>query len=65
MFGYSVLRASSNAELLLEMLTQLEAFGIPLEGLHTETGPGVYEAAIAVDEGIARRRSRHACSRPR
>jgi len=26
---------------------QLSAFGIPLEGLHTETGPGVYEAAIA------------------
>ena len=34
------------------MLTQLEAFGIPLEGLHTETGPGVYEAAIAVDDGM-------------
>jgi glutamine synthetase len=52
MFGYSILRASSSAELLLEMLTQLEAFGIPLEGLHTETGPGVFEAAIAVDEGM-------------
>ncbi|MEM7658853.1 MAG: glutamine synthetase, partial [Bacteroidota bacterium] len=24
----------------------LEQFGVPLEGLHTETGPGVYEAAI-------------------
>jgi glutamine synthetase len=53
MFGYSVLRASSNSQLLIEMLTELEAFGIPLEGLHTETGPGVFEAAIAVDEGIA------------
>jgi glutamine synthetase len=52
MFGYSVLRASANSELLIEMLAQLEAFGVPLEGLHTETGPGVFEAAIAVDEGI-------------
>jgi glutamine synthetase len=34
------------------MLTQLEAFRIPLEGLHTETGPGVFEAAIAAQEGI-------------
>ena len=24
----------------------LKKFGVPLEGLHTETGPGVYEAAI-------------------
>lgn len=52
MFGYSILRASSNAEMLLDMLTQLEGFGIPLEGLHTETGPGVFEAAITVDEGL-------------
>jgi glutamine synthetase len=52
MFGYSVLRASANSELLVEMLAQLEAFDIPLEALHTETGPGVFEAAIAVAEGI-------------
>ena len=52
MFGYSILRASGNSEILIEMLTQLEAFGVPVEGLHTETGPGVFEAAIAVDEGM-------------
>jgi glutamine synthetase len=52
MFGYSVLRASANSELLLEMLSQLEEFGIPLEGLHTETGPGVFEAAIAADDAL-------------
>jgi glutamine synthetase len=52
MFGYSVLRASANSEWLIEMLTQLAAFRVPLEGLHTETGPGVFEAAIAADEGI-------------
>ena len=52
MFGYSVLRASASADLMVEMLTQLETFNVPLEGLHTETGPGVFEAAIAVAEGI-------------
>ena len=52
MFGYSVLRASANSELLVDMLAQLAAFDVPLEGLHTETGPGVFEAAITVDEGI-------------
>jgi len=30
----------------------LAAFNCPLEGLHTETGPGVYEAAIAVDRAV-------------
>jgi glutamine synthetase len=49
MFGYSVLRASANSELVLQLLDQLAAFKIPLEGFHTETGPGVYEAAITVD----------------
>src|SRR5262249_205750 len=52
MFGYSVVGASANSELMIEMLTQLEAFGIPLEGLHTETGPGVFEAAIAADQAL-------------
>lgn len=53
MFGYSVLRASQNAPLVLDIIDQLAGFDIPLEGFHTETGPGVYEAAIAVDEGVA------------
>ncbi len=52
MFGYSVLRASANQEFVLGLFDQLAAFSIPLEGLHTETGPGVYEAAIGVVEGI-------------
>src|SRR6266436_3635251 len=52
MFGYSVLRASGNAELVLEMIDQLGAFNCPIEGLHTETGPGVYEAALAMDETL-------------
>lgn len=46
MFGYSLLRASHNSEYFQALFDQLTAFGIPIEGLHTETGPGVYEAAI-------------------
>jgi glutamine synthetase len=53
MFGYSVLRASANAELVLEIMELLAAFDVPLEAFHTETGPGVYEAAIAVEAGLA------------
>jgi glutamine synthetase len=52
MFGYSVVRASSNADLVLELLEGLAAFDVPLEAFHTETGPGVYEAAIAVEPGL-------------
>ena len=53
MFGYSVLRASQMDALVLDILDKLAAFNVPLEGFHTETGPGVYEAAITVDEGLA------------
>jgi glutamine synthetase len=47
MFGYSVLRSSVHSELYRELLASLEAMDVPIEGLHTETGPGVIEAAIA------------------
>ena len=30
----------------------MAAFGVPIEGLHTETGPGVYEAAILFSEAL-------------
>jgi glutamine synthetase len=50
MFGYSVLRTSMNAPFFQDLLHQLRDFGIPLEGLHTETGPGVLEAAIRYDD---------------
>lgn len=46
MFGYSILRMSDNFEYFRDLLAMLEKFGVPLEGLHTETGPGVLEAAI-------------------
>ena len=47
MFGYSALRSSLKSEFFHQLMDDLESFQVPLEGLHTETGPGVYEAAIA------------------
>ena len=47
MFGYSILRSSYNSEYFNTLFDNLNSFKIPIEGLHTETGPGVYEAAIA------------------
>jgi glutamine synthetase len=46
MFGYSILRASQNAMYFQDLFDLLTQFNVPIEGLHTETGPGVYEAAI-------------------
>jgi len=53
MFGYSVLRTSLNNTFINELIDFLEAFNVPLEGLHTETGPGVFEAAIFYDDILA------------
>ncbi len=53
MCGYSVLRASQNSPLVLDLIDQLASFDIPLESFHTETGPGVFEAAISVDDALA------------
>lgn len=50
MFGYSVLRAGQNREFFNDLFDLMSDFEVPLEGLHTETGPGVYEAAILYDD---------------
>jgi glutamine synthetase len=47
MFGYSILRASQQSEYFHALFDNLKKFNVPLEGIHTETGPGVYEAAIS------------------
>jgi len=52
MFGYSLLRANENREFFKALMVEMGAFGIPIEGLHTETGPGVYEAAIQFSEAL-------------
>ena len=46
MFGYSLLRSSMNSPYFNDLFDLMLEFDVPLEGLHTETGPGVYEAAI-------------------
>ncbi|QNN42449.1 glutamine synthetase family protein [Pedobacter roseus] len=46
MFGYSILRSTYRNEFMGDLFELLNKFDIPIEGLHTETGPGVYEAAI-------------------
>ena len=52
-FGYSVLRNSVFAEFYHELLELSEKMDFPIEGLHTETGAGVLEAAITVDKAVA------------
>ena len=52
MFGYSILRANQNREYFNALMDEMGQFGIPIEGLHTETGPGVYEAAILFSEAL-------------
>jgi glutamine synthetase len=52
-FGYSVLRNSVYAEFYHELLDVCRHMDFPLEGLHTETGAGVLEAAITVDDALA------------
>ena len=51
-FGYSVLRNSVDADIYRKILDTAEIMDFPLEGLHEETGPGVLEAAIAVDDAL-------------
>ena len=53
MFGYSMLRNSVHSELYQDMLAMAEQMDFPIEGLHTETGPGVIEAAITYDSAEA------------
>ena len=52
MFGYSLLRVNQNREFFNALMDEMLAFNVPIEGLHTETGPGVYEAAIAFSEAL-------------
>jgi glutamine synthetase len=46
MFGYSLIRLSQNLPYVNALFDEMAKFGVPIEGLHTETGPGVFEAAI-------------------
>jgi glutamine synthetase len=52
-FGYSVLRSSVHAGFYHELLDTMRAMDVPVEGLHTETGAGVLEAALLYDDVLA------------
>lgn len=52
MFGYSLLRMADRQPFFNALMDDMAAFGVPIEGLHTETGPGVYEAAIAFSPAL-------------
>jgi glutamine synthetase len=51
-FGYSMLRSSVESDLYLALLKLCDDMDMPLEGLHTETGPGVLEAAIQYTDAL-------------
>src|SRR6476659_6098111 len=49
-FGYSMLRSGVHADFYHQLWSTCDAMRIEIEGLHTETGPGVMEAALKVDD---------------
>ena len=51
-FGYSVLRSSVHSDLYHELLNLGQTMRFPIEGLHTETGPGVMEAALTYCDAL-------------
>ncbi|CAN5512031.1 glutamine synthetase [soil metagenome] len=52
MFGYSILRSTLQNPFFTDLFDMMKKFDVPLEGLHTETGPGVLEAAILYCEAV-------------
>lgn len=52
MFGYSLVRLSQNNDFVHSLFDELTAFGTPVEGMHTETGPGVLEACLLPDSVV-------------
>ncbi len=51
-FGYSVLRSSVESELFGGLMDYSRDIDCDLEGLHCETGPGVWEAALKSKTGV-------------
>jgi len=52
MFGYSWVRQGEHADLITEVMDEMSAYDIEIEGMHTETGPGVYESAIRYQDAL-------------
>ncbi len=49
MFGYSLTRPAANKDYYYGVFDACKTFRCDLEGWHTESGPGVYEAALQFD----------------
>jgi len=50
MFGYSITRTTHNQDYFYGIFDACEKFGCGIEGWHTESGPGVFEAALQFGE---------------
>jgi glutamine synthetase len=50
MFGYSLTRPVHNKDWFYDIFNSCSKFRCDIEGWHTETGPGVYEAALEYGE---------------
>ena len=50
--GYSLVEANLHRDYIAALMDESARFGIPLESLHTESGPGVYEAAIVFGDAL-------------
>ncbi|KAL2171232.1 hypothetical protein VTG60DRAFT_3543 [Thermothelomyces hinnuleus] len=50
MFGYSLTRPVHNQDYYYDIFNTCRAFKCDIEGWHTESGPGVYEAALEFGE---------------
>jgi len=50
MFGYSLTRPVHNQDYYYDIFNTCEAFKCNIEGWHTESGPGVFEAALEFGE---------------
>jgi glutamine synthetase len=50
MFGYSLTRPVQNKDYFYDIFSTCEQFRCNIEGWHTESGPGVYEAALEYGE---------------
>jgi glutamine synthetase len=52
MCGYSILRPLQNQEFYYNAFDWLKEFKVDVESWHTETGPGVFEAAILYQNAL-------------
>ncbi|HET9577162.1 MAG TPA: glutamine synthetase family protein [Usitatibacter sp.] len=52
MIGYSLVEANLHREYISALMDETARFGVPIESLHTETGPGVYEAAMLFGDAL-------------